>query len=400
MPVSDGTQTGNPSFAQWITLVSSALPALAAVIALAFTWVSVDQVGDELRISQQGQITDRFNAAIEHLGSDKLDIRLGGIYALQRIMKDSPEDQSTVVQVLAAYIRGHAPAKNSSQEAKEIPCPLSPFEEDKVLRSEPNFKPPATDIQTALAVLTQRDRSRDRNLRVDLRSTDLRAADFQHFDLGDFLLGGADLRGADLSNARLSGADLTSANLTSATLDHTDLHAANLESAELSRSSLNDADLRGTKLQSANFRHATMVKVNLSGVGRIEDEPAEFSCAYMRGANLSGSNITSVMWHVDLTNADLSRANLTASDLTSAILTRAKLNQAVLSGVTLIRAKLNHADLTSADLKSIPGGAITDLTRADLTSANLSSADFTGSVLSHTILNDVRLGKNTKIKMP
>jgi hypothetical protein len=32
------------------------------------------------RLTQQGQITDRYTKAIEQLGSDKLDVRLGGIY--------------------------------------------------------------------------------------------------------------------------------------------------------------------------------------------------------------------------------------------------------------------------------------------------------------------------------
>ncbi|WP_190824624.1 hypothetical protein [Saccharopolyspora pogona] len=38
---------------------------------------------------QQQQITERFSTAIEQLGSDKLQIRLGGIYALERIAHDS-----------------------------------------------------------------------------------------------------------------------------------------------------------------------------------------------------------------------------------------------------------------------------------------------------------------------
>jgi hypothetical protein len=34
------------------------------------------------RLTQQGQITDRYTKAIEQLGSDKLDVTLGGLYAL------------------------------------------------------------------------------------------------------------------------------------------------------------------------------------------------------------------------------------------------------------------------------------------------------------------------------
>jgi hypothetical protein len=36
------------------------------------------------RLTEQGQITDRYTKAIEQLGGDKLDVRLGGIYALER----------------------------------------------------------------------------------------------------------------------------------------------------------------------------------------------------------------------------------------------------------------------------------------------------------------------------
>ena len=44
------------------------------------------------RLSLQGQLTDRYTKAVEQLGDDKLDIRLGGIYALERLAVDSQRD--------------------------------------------------------------------------------------------------------------------------------------------------------------------------------------------------------------------------------------------------------------------------------------------------------------------
>jgi hypothetical protein len=41
--------------------------------------------------------SDRYTKAIEQLGSDKLDLHLGGIHALERIAVDSKRDRSTVV---------------------------------------------------------------------------------------------------------------------------------------------------------------------------------------------------------------------------------------------------------------------------------------------------------------
>ena len=100
------------------------LPGLAALVALLFTWMSVGQTNKDLQISEQGQITTRFNAAITNLGSASLDVRLGGIYALQRIMQDSSRDQRTVVSVLSAFVRRHAPVPvNGFKPAEEYRPP-------------------------------------------------------------------------------------------------------------------------------------------------------------------------------------------------------------------------------------------------------------------------------------
>ena len=63
-------------------------------------------------LQEQGQITDRFTKAIDQLGAlspgggldangkpkTNLEVRLGGIYALERIARDSPKDQSTIME--------------------------------------------------------------------------------------------------------------------------------------------------------------------------------------------------------------------------------------------------------------------------------------------------------------
>jgi membrane protein implicated in regulation of membrane protease activity len=69
------------------------------------------------RLTQQGQITERYTKAIEQLGSDKLDVRLGGIYALERIAKDSRRDHPTVVEVLSAFVREHSDSVHTDSES-------------------------------------------------------------------------------------------------------------------------------------------------------------------------------------------------------------------------------------------------------------------------------------------
>ena len=91
--------------------------------------------------TEQGQVTERFSRAIDQLGSDKLDIRLGGVYGLGRLMRDSPADEANILEVLSAYVRDHAPAPRTPP-----PGPTSSH--------------PATDIQAALTVLGHRPDSK------------------------------------------------------------------------------------------------------------------------------------------------------------------------------------------------------------------------------------------------
>jgi hypothetical protein len=56
-------------------------------------------------LSREGQVTDRYTKAIKQLGSEKPNVRFGGIYALERVARDSPRDHPTVMEVLTAFIR-------------------------------------------------------------------------------------------------------------------------------------------------------------------------------------------------------------------------------------------------------------------------------------------------------
>jgi hypothetical protein len=87
---------------------TSLITALTAVGALIFTALSLNATRDQVAVAEQGQYTDRYSRTIEQLGQqgeDQLQVRLGAIYALERLARDSPRDQSTIIEVLAAFIR-------------------------------------------------------------------------------------------------------------------------------------------------------------------------------------------------------------------------------------------------------------------------------------------------------
>ena len=83
------------------SVLVTTLGAIAVSAGLYFTKRTID-------VSREGQITERFTRAIDQLGSKRLEIRLGGIYALERIARDSSRDQGPIMEVLTTYVRQHA----------------------------------------------------------------------------------------------------------------------------------------------------------------------------------------------------------------------------------------------------------------------------------------------------
>lgn len=67
------------------------------------------------------RITDLYGKAVEQLGSDKAPVRLGGLYALERLAQDNPGQRQTIVDVLCAYLRmpyvlpGDPPAEDAGE---------------------------------------------------------------------------------------------------------------------------------------------------------------------------------------------------------------------------------------------------------------------------------------------
>ena len=245
-----------------------------------------------VQLTEQGQVTDRYTKAIEQLGSDKLDVRLGGIYALERVALDSPRDHLTVIEVLAAFIREH------SREQWPLPAPGDAAVPERITRP---------DVQAALTVIGRRDTTQDRQ-RIDLA-------------------------GANLTRAKMPGASATLKGIVSSE-DRANFTGADLTGAVLIGANLTGADLNpwlvekrvGRRLIKTSSSFALLINANLTH------------------AILIGANLT----HAILTDADLTHAILTGADLTHAILTGANLTGADLTGADLTRADLTRADLTGA----------------------------------------------------
>ena len=223
------------------------------------TWQNIKVAQESLAVSQQGQITDRFKAieqlgAVDASGKKKPELRLGGIYALERTANDSERDHWPIMEVLCTYVRENVPIKRENPPSKEQK-PKKPTQQNQA-----STPPVAADIQAILTVLGRRDRKYKREDRdLDLSNTDIRGANlfkanFSGADLFGANLSRAFLREADLSGARLFGANLSGARLFGANLSEADLFGADLFGADLSGADLSEADLRGADLSGADLR--------------------------------------------------------------------------------------------------------------------------------------------------
>ena len=300
---------------------TASLALLAGTVAV----IGAIYTGRTFALNRAGQITDRFTKAIEQLGSKALDVRLGGIYALERIARDSKEDHPQVMEVLTAYVREHAPAQTEQrgppQTESEAPPAIS------------------TDVQAVLTVLGRRTVAYDRDM-------------FPVLDLSRTCLGQARLEGLDFSRTDFSWADL--------------------RLARLDRAKLIEANLWGTTLSNAHLDKADLTKADLTDASLVQ--------AIMPAADLSGAHLErAVLWGARLEGAVLNEALLVRTDmrctLFGASFVDAHLLQTVLTGARLQEADFTGAELVGADL----GGA--DLTQAKLSGATLTATPFDDSTI-------------------
>lgn len=198
---------------------------------------------EQAEIAREGQVTDRYVEAIKLLSSGNVTQQLGGIYSLERIMRDSEKDHATVVEVLAAFVRQNAPWEN-----------VDPGQLEEI-------RPP-DEIQAALTVLGRRPEHPELFIadlaRTNLQGAKLMGANLKRVDLTGANLYAARLGGADLKFARLGGADLRRANVYGAELQMAHLAGANLEGADFSAAILERADLSGVLLNETHFEGANL----------------------------------------------------------------------------------------------------------------------------------------------
>lgn len=241
----------NPAAAA--AVAASAAAVISSIVAAIALWFTSAQI----EVAEQGQVTERFNRAVSQLGDPALDVRLGGVYSLERLARDSPGDQPAIVEIISAYIRDHLPPAGPA-------CPqIIPGVSRPLLTS---------DVQSAIVVLARRSRSADQGATADLTrvcapigNPPLGGTDFTGFSFAVADLNGAFLKGKDFSGDTLPGTKLSNAHLASTLWFDADLERTDFSGADLSAARFEGADLTGAVLVGANLTGTTFQDADLTG---------------------------------------------------------------------------------------------------------------------------------------
>ena len=280
---------------------------------------------------EEGQITDRINAAVQNLGATRvekaqhlddkgnprhlnasgkskkaskhqpimveqslpnLEVRLGALFALERIAQNHLDFHIQVMEVICAYIRTNAPASSARDLPEEITQASSSLTLDAVdeIRQSNNYiwadwkeelPPIRADIITALQILSRRSTAQKqieaawgngdgiypfsvappilekiglhKTYRAELITyrDAIKAYDGYRLPLQEINLQGAELSDLDLSGANISGSHFEGANLS--TLQ---LRGAIGTSPRFNATGFLGADCSGSSFSFAQFDHS------------------------------------------------------------------------------------------------------------------------------------------------
>ncbi|NUB42915.1 pentapeptide repeat-containing protein [Fertoebacter nigrum] len=308
--------------------------ALGALVSAPLALIRVYTTERQTRTAEQGHMTDRISKAVEQLGQEKtvkepgkdadgkditvertqpnIEVRIGGLYALERIAQDSMtydkgRDHIRVMEIICAYVRENAPAKDAKQSPHEV---LRRLTGDQGLSPEAAFRHadyksaniyfwepheltsynisvwvshlplPRTDVQTALTILGRRGTPQieleraaptfgsEVGYRLGLRDANLQSASLAYGRFQNALLIEARMQGANLWGTQMQGADLWGAELQGAYV-----RIAQFQGADLTGAQMQGAELWGTQFSASTtltgtvFDGAAARAIDMSNIG-------------------------------------------------------------------------------------------------------------------------------------
>lgn len=223
------------------------------------------------RLTRAGHITDRYAKSIEQIGHQSLDVRIGGIFALEKIALDSQADRQTAVEILTAFIREHT----------------------RTGARTPGTDAVTADVQAALSVLGRRPGGDEEHRPLDLYDCGLKNADLTRANLRRVMFFYSYLAGARFYQSCLDDAGLSFCEAEGASFNGVSARGAHFVKSVYSKSyfingDFTDADFYGCDLTGSDFGR------RYSEEGDSPLPPAILTNARMTKATLKDTNFRGV----------------------------------------------------------------------------------------------------------
>lgn len=210
-----------------------------------------------LKITESKLENETFAAMLNTLASPQLEVRVGGIYALENLARTNKDFYWPVLHTLISYVKNH---RSIDSNDKRLPYNEKIQTDIQAILNfvvEGEYDMPHTtsdSLDLSHIHLVNVDLSRGKLAYVNFEGSILENIDFNGADLTE-----ANFRNSNLSNVHFSNADLTQSNFTNAKLTRVDFLAANLESSKFGKANFIDGKKNYTwlfsdvKLAGANF---------------------------------------------------------------------------------------------------------------------------------------------------
>lgn len=196
-----------PTSEQWtvkdsfdfVKIVLAVVGGIGGVVALVVSYRK-QRLGEAAEEREDAQLfNETFNQAAEQLGSAEAPVRLAGMYTLERLGQNTPEQQQTIANVLCAYLR-----------MPYTPPVDDPAEED---REENERRKQEREVRlTAQRILANNLRPKKgqedrhwKDIHLDLTGATLLDFDFSSCQVDTALFNGAQFSGDALFNEALFG---------------------------------------------------------------------------------------------------------------------------------------------------------------------------------------------------
>jgi hypothetical protein len=186
-----------------------------------------------LQMQQEVRLGERFSKGVEQLSSTSCGVRVGAVYTLARIARESKTDHWPIVELLCAFLRDQRPI---GQQGGSTAAPSE------------DFKAIATFIRTRRIAYEEPGQT------IDLSSTDLHGLNFDGAELTGSNFGGSGLEGTSFRYAKMNGTSLVNAVATGSIFSGADLEGSFLNGAEFTGSQMDGVDLKNARITNAVFK--------------------------------------------------------------------------------------------------------------------------------------------------